>query len=342
MWAGSTANEAGQLGGVRATNHAGFGLDETSAATSYPAPGAAAAPAAGGATNPPRPPSLPPPLPPAMPYPWDHHHLRHHEEVAKAALVWSPAPEAAHAHVSKPSPNSGSAGTPPTPAQTPVGVGGGSTGGQQQQQHQQHNNNNNHQHPVAPHHHHHHQTHNHHVAHHHGPSASSINNNNNNPPTSSQPQAGLMHWMSVMAEHMTSANPHHHDVHYMWNGVESKMSSSDQSNSTGSSMHQKGGTLDQDGRMEGGVSLSHGPPVVVGQLGSASAANLYGVGGPRSTTSASTSSSSSQSPPIAPIVSSGSTAGGKMSGSTSNGGRKYQCKMCPQVSPFHVESVVCC
>lgn len=29
-----------------------------------------------------------------------------------------------------------------------------------------------------------------------------------------------MHWMSVMAEHMTSANPHHHDVHYMWNGVE--------------------------------------------------------------------------------------------------------------------------
>lgn len=88
--------------------------------------------------------------------------------------------------------------------------------------------------------------------------------------------------------------------------------------------------------MEGGVSLSHGPPVVVGQLGSASAANLYGVGGPRSTTSASTSSSSSQSPPIAPIVSSGSTAGGKMSGSTSNGGRKYQCKMCPQVGVAHL------
>ncbi|KAK4023524.1 hypothetical protein OUZ56_008929 [Daphnia magna] len=96
------------------------------------------------------------------------------------------------------------------------------------------------------------------------------------------------------------------------------------------------GTLDQDGRMEGGVSLSHGPPVVVGQLGSASAANLYGVGGPRSTTSASTSSSSSQSPPIAPIVSSGSTAGGKMSGSTSNGGRKYQCKMCPQLTNKNV------
>jgi hypothetical protein len=154
----------------------------------------------------------------------------------KAALVWSPAPEAAHAHVSKPSPNSGTAGTPPTPAQTPVGVGGaaGSTGGhqqqqqqqqlQQQQQQQQLNNNHHSAAPNHPHHHHHH-AHNHHHAHHpHGPSGSSssalANNNNNNPPAPSQPQAGLMHWMSVMAEHMTSANPHHHDVHYMWNGVE--------------------------------------------------------------------------------------------------------------------------
>lgn len=36
-----------------------------------------------------------------------------------------------------------------------------------------------------------------------------------------QPQ-GLVHWMSVMAEHMNNAasTPHHHDpVHYMWNGV---------------------------------------------------------------------------------------------------------------------------
>lgn len=31
------------------------------------------------------------------------------------------------------------------------------------------------------------------------------------------PSQGLMHWMSVMAEHMN--NPHH-DVHYMWNGIE--------------------------------------------------------------------------------------------------------------------------
>lgn len=80
--------------------------------------------------------------------------------------------------------------------------------------------------------------------------------------------------------------------------------------------------------MEGGVALSHG------QLGSAtSGGNLYGggVGAPRSTTS----SSSSQSPPATgPLVSSGSTSG-KMSAPTSNGGgRKYQCKMCPQVGPL--------
>ncbi|EFX68349.1 hypothetical protein DAPPUDRAFT_260261 [Daphnia pulex] len=259
MWAGSTANEAGQLVGVRATSHAGFGLGDSSAATSvYPASsaGAAATGTTGQTTaassNPasivlPRPPSLPPPAPPApaMPYPWDHHHLRHHEEVAvshtflirlqeeveevwpahslwgvkdearlshhkhleampcstaaskednKAALVWSPAPEAAHAHVSKPSPNSGTAGTPPTPAQTPVGVGGaaGSTGGHQQQQQQQLQQqqqqqqlNNNH-HSAAPNHshHHHHHAHNHHHAHHpHGPSGSSSSAlaNNNNP-----------------------------------------------------------------------------------------------------------------------------------------------------------------
>ena len=39
------------------------------------------------------------------------------------------------------------------------------------------------------------------------------------PPTSQQaaPQ-GLVHWMSVMAEHMN--NPHHDAVHYMWNGME--------------------------------------------------------------------------------------------------------------------------
>ena len=127
----------------------------------------------------------------------------------KAALVWSPAPEAAHAHVSKPSPNS-AAGTPPTPAPTP---GGGGGAGQQQQQQQQHNNNNNNNNTSNSNnnnHHASHHSHHAHLAHHHAPSGSS----SNNPPA----QAGLMHWMSVMAEHIT--NPHHHDVHYMWNGVE--------------------------------------------------------------------------------------------------------------------------
>ena len=132
----------------------------------------------------------------------------------KAALVWSPAPEAAHAHVSKPSPSS-AAGTPPTPATLTPGHGGGgqantttttTPGGQQQHNNNNNtnNNNNNNHHGL------------HHQHHHHGPSSSS--NASNNPPT--QQSAGLMHWMSVMAEHMT--NPHHHDVHYMWNGVEVK------------------------------------------------------------------------------------------------------------------------
>lgn len=45
------------------------------------------------------------------------------------------------------------------------------------------------------------------------------------PPTSQQaaPQ-GLVHWMSVMAEHMN--NPHHDAMHYMWNGVEVRQTSS--------------------------------------------------------------------------------------------------------------------
>ena len=57
MWAGT-----GEGHGVRASNH-GFGLGE---AAPYP----------------------------AMPYPWDHHHLRHHEEVAVspsllfASILW--------------------------------------------------------------------------------------------------------------------------------------------------------------------------------------------------------------------------------------------------------------
>ena len=137
------------------------------------------------------------------------------DDSQKAALVWSPAPEAAHAHVSKPSPSS-AAGTPPTPATLTPGHGGGgqantttttTPGGQQQHNNNNNtnnNNNNNNHHGL------------HHQHHHHGPSSSS--NASNNPPT--QQSAGLMHWMSVMAEHMT--NPHHHDVHYMWNGVEVK------------------------------------------------------------------------------------------------------------------------
>lgn len=88
----------------------------------------------------------------------------------------------------------------------------------------------------------------------------------------------------------------------------------------------------EDGRMEGGVALSHG------QLGSSvTGGNLYGGGAPRSTTS----SSSSQSPPATgPVLSSGS-ASTKMAAPTSNGGgRKYQCKMCPQVGSIRPMSFI--
>ncbi|CAB3381704.1 Hypothetical predicted protein [Cloeon dipterum] len=44
------------------------------------------------------------------------------------------------------------------------------------------------------------------------------------PPGAATPGSaqGLVHWMSVMAEHMN--NPHTHDVHYMWNNVEVSIS----------------------------------------------------------------------------------------------------------------------
>lgn len=39
-------------------------------------------------------------------------------------------------------------------------------------------------------------------------------------PASGQSQGGLVHWMSVMAEHMNNVtgSNHHDAVHYMWNG----------------------------------------------------------------------------------------------------------------------------
>ncbi|XP_023711216.1 zinc finger protein rotund isoform X3 [Cryptotermes secundus] len=180
------------------------------------------------------------------------------------------------------------------------------------------------------------------------------------------PTQGLVHWMSVMAEHMNSAagNPHHDPaaaaaVHYMtWNGVEqcgphakevdytwprqsmvakqgyeAKMNSSDQS-------MQKGGSL-EDTRMESGAHQGG-----AGGMPPGSIYNSTGAGAPRSN-----SSSSSASPPTSvqtPSVNAAAAAAmlvvpqpinaskmGQQQGSivSTNGGtgRKYQCKMCPQV-----------
>lgn len=70
MWAGAS-DEAG--------GHAGYGLASETPANFIPAAAAAAA----AANNSTIASSVPPTLSSAnMPYPWDHHHLRHHEEVA--------------------------------------------------------------------------------------------------------------------------------------------------------------------------------------------------------------------------------------------------------------------
>lgn len=78
MWA---ANEA--------SGHAGYGLaSETPAnfpASSSSSSSGGAASSAAAASGPS---SAPSHLSSAMPYPWDHHHLRHHEEVAVSRAVF--------------------------------------------------------------------------------------------------------------------------------------------------------------------------------------------------------------------------------------------------------------
>ncbi|GAB6023035.1 hypothetical protein CHUAL_007129 [Chamberlinius hualienensis] len=168
---------------------------------------------------------------------------------------------------------------------------------------------------------------------------------------------GLTHWMSIMAEHPHMSNPHPpHEVHYMWNGVETKM--------TTDPGH--GGSPMQKGPGGGGGGLDDGRP---GSLESSQLHSMYGNHG----THARSNSSSSNSPP----VSSGGGGGGGSGGGGSSGGsgsgsgatsspgsmlvvpqpinakqsnmnsgggggsasangpgRKYQCKMCPQVGIF--------
>ncbi|XP_058454928.1 zinc finger protein rotund-like isoform X2 [Malaya genurostris] len=135
------------------------------------------------------------------------------------------------------------------------------------------------------------------------------------------PTQGLVHWMSaVMAEHMTSNS--HHDpsgvgMHYMWNGpMEAKMNAVDHHHHNNL---QKGHMID-DGRL-----LDHH-----GMQSAAQMSQLYGARG-----------ASSNSSPGGPHVHPNSAAllvvpqpinATKIGAALPNGtGRKYQCKMCPQI-----------
>lgn len=126
------------------------------------------------------------------------------------------------------------------------------------------------------------------------------------------PSSGLVHWMSMMADH-------NHDVHYMWNGVETKMNTSDQH---ATPPLQKGPVSGLDDNRTSSIEPSqiHG---------------IYGNHGNRT--------SSSGSPPVSTPSSSGSMVvvpqpinaiakGPALGSASTNGtGRKYQCKMCPQI-----------
>ncbi|XP_023243465.1 zinc finger protein rotund-like isoform X2 [Centruroides vittatus] len=126
------------------------------------------------------------------------------------------------------------------------------------------------------------------------------------------PSSGLVHWMSMMADH-------NHDVHYMWNGVETKMNTSDQH---ATPPLQKGPVSGLDDNRASSIEPSqiHG---------------IYGNHGNRT--------SSSGSPPVSTPSSSGSMVvipqpinaiakGPALGSASTNGtGRKYQCKMCPQI-----------
>ncbi|XP_076320483.1 uncharacterized protein LOC143230575 isoform X3 [Tachypleus tridentatus] len=137
------------------------------------------------------------------------------------------------------------------------------------------------------------------------------------------PSSGLVHWMSMMADHAhvnVPAHPSPHDVHYMWNGIETKMNNHDQNNTP---PVQKGPvSMLEEGRS---------PPMESPQMHS-----MYGSHGNRNGGSPPVSSPSSggsmlvvPQPINAAIKSSASI---NANNATTNGtGRKYQCKMCPQI-----------
>ncbi|XP_054269625.1 zinc finger protein rotund-like isoform X2 [Macrosteles quadrilineatus] len=151
-------------------------------------------------------------------------------------------------------------------------------------------------------------------------------------PAGGQGQGNLVHWMSVMAEHMNNVGTNHHDgIHYMaWNGGVEQCGphAKDMDYSWGRQSMAKQG---YEAKMSTDQQTNHGvddgrmdPP---GGLG-----GLYG-GAARSHSS----SSSSASPPHGaatlivphPLAAKGPDQHHVV---THNGsGRKYQCKMCPTV-----------
>uniref|UniRef100_T1JKT8 C2H2-type domain-containing protein n=1 Tax=Strigamia maritima TaxID=126957 RepID=T1JKT8_STRMM len=140
--------------------------------------------------------------------------------------------------------------------------------------------------------------------------------------------SGLVHWMSMMAEHPHMNTPHPpHDVHYMWNGVEVGTNGSSHGNKY------PGSTMDEQPRPGSMEAPLPPPPGIHG--------SIYGNHGNRS---------SSNSPPVSTATTSSSmlvvpqpinavakpalnaAAAAAAAHAHANGsGRKYQCKMCPQV-----------
>ncbi|XP_049806198.1 zinc finger protein rotund-like isoform X1 [Schistocerca nitens] len=156
------------------------------------------------------------------------------------------------------------------------------------------------------------------------------------PPASAQ---GLVHWMSVMAEHINT--PHHDSMHYMWNGVEQcgphgkelDYAWSRQSVVAKQGYEAKMSTLDQ-----------HNHSMQKGGGGGAEDQQLGGALAARSSSSSSCASppthahphahaGAAPAPPAAMLVVPQPINASKQAPAT-NGGpppRKYQCKMCPQV-----------
>ncbi|XP_039442943.1 zinc finger protein rotund isoform X2 [Culex pipiens pallens] len=140
------------------------------------------------------------------------------------------------------------------------------------------------------------------------------------------PTQGLVHWMSaVMAEHMTSNS--HHDpasvgMHYMWNGpVEAKMNAVDHHHHHHHNNLQKGHMID-DGRL-----LDHH-----GMQSAAQMSQIYGARGAVSNGSPGGHHHVHPNSAAALLVVPQPINATKIGTGLPNGtGRKYQCKMCPQI-----------